>query len=74
MSIGVQLGQTRARVLRASAIPLYEGRCCQAKNDAPNGFLFAQPDGSYSVIDCDQADHGLHNVLTPFGDGRLRTR
>ena len=52
-----------------SAIPLYEGRCCQAKNDAPGGFLFSQPDASYSVIDCDQADHELHNVLTPFGDG-----
>jgi transposase len=63
-----------AKWVQGSAIPLYEGRCCQAKNESPGGFLVSQPDGSYGVIDCDQADHELHNVLTPFGDGRLRTR
>ena len=54
--------------------PCMRAGVVKQKNDAPSGFLFAQPDGSYSVIDCDQADHELHKVLTPFGDGRLRTR
>jgi hypothetical protein len=59
--------------MQQSTTPCMRAGVVKQKNESPGGFLAAGY-GSYSVTDCDQADHELHNVLTPFGDGRLRTR